>query len=479
MGVTLGLAVFGAIVASAFAAPAPHLDPIAQVLSFPNASGPPVLSCKAARAAASPHPEKPKGRTSSTTPPKPDPTGMPVLMVDGSERAVAQLPGSALDQIPPRALEGTPEVLAQIGALMRRGVAGEPVRLSFFGASHVGADFWTGHIRRLLQDRWGDRGHGFVLPAALYSGYRGNDVNLCRTDGWLSDWSGKANGHRDGRLGFAGMSVSSSNAADFGWVETTKTNPHGQAVGWFDVYYLAQPSGGGLELSVDDQPAQVISTAAGAAGLERVRVRVTDGRHRLVLSPVGDGEVRLFGVSMEREGPGVVVDAMGIRGRQAKTWVDWDPPLAQAGLKLLDPDLVVLAYGTNEAADQRYTMTAYEADLRVVLSQLRSRLPASVPCVLVGPSDRGFRLKKDENRFAVWDRTAPVAAVQRDVAGDFNCAFWDWQAATGGPGSMVAWRFVEPALAAPDLIHHTLAGYRWVAEAFVAALDATTGGAPR
>jgi len=443
-----------------------------EILSFTDASGPPDLSCKQALAAVSPAPKAPTGKTSTTSPPKPDPTGMPVLIVDGTEQAVSGLPGSQPADLPPQPLEGRPEVLARIDAAMQRGDSGERVRFAFFGASHTGGDFWTGHIRRVLQDRWGDLGHGFVLPAALYRGYRGNDVNLCRTNGWLSDWAGKANGHRDGRLGFAGMSVSSSDALDFGWVETTRTNPHGQSVAWFDVYFLAQPQGGTLEVIVDSSPAQTLSTHAASPELRRVRVQVSDGKHRLTLSPAGDGEVRLFGVSMERAGGGALVDAMGIRGRQAKTWLDWDLDLAGAGWDALAPDLIVLAYGTNEAADQRYTMAAYERDLRAVLTRLRTSVPESVPCVLAGPSDRGYRLKKNENRFAVWDRTSPVAEVQRAVAPDFGCAFWDWQQATGGPGSMVAWRFLEPQLAAGDFIHHTAAGYRWVGDAFVASLDA-------
>ncbi len=441
-------------------------------LDFSDANGPPELSCKQALAAVSPAPKTPSGKSSTTKPPKPDPTGMPVLVVDGEERDVSGLPGSAPGQLPVQGLEGPQVVLDRIAAVMARGDAGERVRLSFFGASHTGGDLWTGHMRRLLQDRWGDLGHGFILPAALYRGYRGNDVNLCRTNGWLSDWAGKANGHRDGKLGFAGMSVSSSNPLDFGWVETTRTNPHGQAVEWFDVYFLAQPGGGSLQFVVDEAPPQAVSTHADSPSIQRVRVKVSDGKHRLTLSPVGDGEVRIFGVSMERSGGGVLVDAMGIRGRQAKTWLDWDEDLARAGWDSLAPDMVVLAYGTNEAADQKYTMDAYARDLREVLTVLRSAIPEEVPCVLVGPSDRGYRLQKNVNRFAVWDRTAPVANVQRLVAPEFGCAFWDWQEATGGPGSMVAWRFLEPQLAAGDLIHHTAAGYRWVGEAFVASLDA-------
>ena len=74
---------------------------------------------------------------------------------------------------------------------------------SCFWCIPYGADFFTGHMRRVLQRRYGDIGHGFVCPAALYSGYRANDINLCRSEGWSSDWVGRTDGHGDGMYGFA------------------------------------------------------------------------------------------------------------------------------------------------------------------------------------------------------------------------------------------------------------------------------------
>jgi lysophospholipase L1-like esterase len=441
-----------------------------QTIRVTDAKGPGSLSVRCADyldKAADPKPPKPSPSKKHTPP---DPSGMPVLLVDNSETAVSDLPGSAPERLPLQQLEGSPEVLRRIRNVLRGAKSGKRTRLSFFGASHTGADMWTGRIRRLLQDRFGDLGHGYILPAALYKGYRGSDVNLCRTNGWLSDWVGKGNGHKDGLLGPAGMSVSSSNARDFGWIETTRSNKHGRKVSSFEVLALAQPNGGGLLLQVDEGQVHRIATASDSAALQRVRVEVPDGAHRLHLRPAGDGEVRIFGVSMEREGGGILVDAMGIRGRQMKTWLQWDQNLARDGLAALAPDLVVLAYGTNEASHQNYTMDEYRADLGLALSQLRSRLPAEVPCILAGPSDRGMRL--GDNRFAIWDRTAPVSQVQRELSSTYGCAFWDWQEATGGPGSMVAWYFTQPRMAAADLIHFNRRGYQWLGDRFVAALDA-------
>ena len=98
-------------------------------------------------------------------------------------------------------------------------------------------------------------------------------------------------------------------------------------------------------------------------------------------------------------------------------------------------------------------------------------------CVLVGPSDRGttapasFMGIKSKDQYQVWERTQQVAEVQRTIAPEFGCVFWDWQQATGGVGSMIAWRYTDPPLASMDLIHFTSKGYQVSGNLFLQALD--------
>lgn len=452
----------------------------ARVIAISEASGPPEQSCDEARALSAkldkplvkPTPA-PKVSVATSSSSEPDYSQMKKVMVGGTAKAPAELPGHDPELLPLQPLEGKALDVAAAGDVLRAALAGEPVRITFFGASHVGGDFFTGHVRRVLQGRYGDRGHGFLLPAALYEGWRGHDVNLCRSDLWFGDYAGKRDGRGDGLLGLAGMSVSSSDPAQFGWVETTKSNNQGRAVSRYDIFTLGQPGGGTLRASVDGVERE-LPTAAGAHELQRWRLSVPDGPHRLVVSPKGDGEVRIFGVSAEREVPGVIVDSMGVKGKTAKTWLSWDRKMAAEGLLALDPDLVVLAYGTNEAADTGYTMDEYRQDLRQVLFELRRVLPDRA-CVLVGPSDRA--VKVNSSTYAVWDRTDDVAQVQRELAPEYGCTFWDMQQASGGEGSMIAWRLHQPALAAADLIHFSQKGYEKLADRFIAALDvAATGG---
>ncbi len=371
-------------------------------------------------------------------------------------------------RIAPEPLRGRPEDLAKVRAVLARAARNDGhTRLSFWGASHVAGEYFTGELRRLLQDRYGDAGHGFVMPAAPWKGYRATDVNLCTGGTWTSDFHNRVGGRDDGLYGPGGISVEGLAPTSFGWVQTTRTNPHGRAVTRFEVLYLRQPGGGALDLLVD-AAAPVRVPTRGDLGPGAAVVDVPDGPHRLAVYPAGDGPVRVFGAVLERDVPGVIVDAMGVTGRTASSWLAWDESLQAAYLARRPVDLAVLAYGTNEANDRGLDEAEYRATLQKVLARMRRVLPDAA-CVLIGPSDRARKVSG--TTFAIWSHTAWVARVQREVGPAYGCVTWDLQEATGGPGSMARWRGAEPQLGADDGIHFTAAGYRELATRFLAALD--------
>jgi len=466
------------LVLAALAGAAPAWDWV-QEFTLPPTGGPPDSPCEVRGKAETPGVTVPP--TTSAAPDEPEP---PPLTTDGmvpfdlAPGALnAQLPSELAERlqmgrpydlaaVPVEPLRGDPSDLVRVRRLFAEAGRGErTVRLSFWGASHVAGEYFTGELRRILQTQGGDAGHGFVMPAAPWKGYRATDVNLCTGGTWVSDFDRRAGGRGDGALGIGGMSVEASAPESVGWVQTTKSNPHGRAVSRFEVLYYRQPSGGTLDLVVDDAPAVRVSTR-GAPGPGVAVLHVPDGPHRLQLSPAGDGPVRLFGVNMERDRPGVVVDAMGVSGRTASSWLRWDPELMAGFLARRSPDLAVLAYGTNEANDPRLTEATYRDTLRSVLDRMRSLLPDAA-CVLIGPSDRGKKVSGTWH--VIWGPTSMVARVQREIAPEYGCVTWNLQEATGGPGSVFRWRLFEPPLMAGDLIHFSAEGYKELARRFISA----------
>jgi lysophospholipase L1-like esterase len=453
-----------------------------------TALGPPADECASVGKTESPGVPRPTSDAPPTPPPTPPEEPKPptsetagMLRVDVTPTAPnPDLPaelrarlgfGAPFDPttLAPEPLRGRPEDLARVRAVLAKAARKEGhTRLSFWGASHVAGEYFTGELRRVLQDRYGDAGHGFVMPAAPWKGYRASDVNLCTGGSWTSDFHNRQGGRDDGLFGPGGMSVEGLAPTSFGWVQTTKSNPHGRAVTRFEVLYLRQPGGGALDLLVDAATPVRVPTRAGTLGPGAAVLEVPDGAHRLALYPAGDGPVRVFGAVMERDVPGVIIDAMGVTGRTATSWLAWDADLQGAYLSRRPVDLAVLAYGTNEANDRSLDEAEYREDLTKVLTRFRKVLP-NAACVLIGPSDRARKISG--TTFAIWSHTAWVARVQREVGPTFGCVTWDLQEATGGPGSMVRWRGATPQLGADDGIHFTAAGYRDIAARFVAALD--------
>jgi len=339
-------------------------------------------------------------------------------------------------------------------------------RLTFYGASHVASDWFTGHIREELQTRLGDAGHGFILPVHPWRTYRHLDV-VVESSRRQWDTHRITTGHLEvDHYGLAGVAVESDTAGAWGSVRTAPRGPTGTHAGLYDLYYLKQPGGGELDVVIDGRRERRISTAADEREPGFATFEVEDGPHRFMVRVVGNGPVRIFGVAIERDRPGVVVDTLGINGARARLHLLWEDALYRAHLERRDPDLVVLAYGTNEAGDADVPIETYEERVREVVGRVREVVP-DASCLLVGPSDRPER---DRSSGEVWDRprTMEIVEVQKRVSEDLGCGFFDLVAFMGGPMSMVDW--VEEGYGAPDHVHYTRDGYERLGEALLEAM---------
>ena len=366
--------------------------------------------------------------------------------------------------------------MASFHAALRRAEAGEgQARVLFYGASHVASDLFTGYIRRELQGRFGDAGHGFVLPVHPWRRYRHFGVEVRSNREEWTPTRIRANSREVDYLGLAGVTVETEAAGAYGIVRTAETGSIGRTAELFELYYLRQPGGGDFDVLLDGEVVERVRTASAEAAPGYATYRVPDDPHALEIRTVGNGKVRLFGVVVERNHPGVVVDTLGINGSRARYQLLWDDALYREHLARRDPDLVVLAYGTNEAGDN-VPIEVYEQRLHDVIARIQETTPRA-SCLLIGPSDRPVRLGRQRGRRARGraryedrPRTGLLVEAQHRVATDMGCAFFDLVAFSGGPMSMVEWSSAEPPFGQPDHIHYTMRGYRRLGEVLLGAL---------
>jgi hypothetical protein len=341
-------------------------------------------------------------------------------------------------------------------------------RLSYWGDSVVASDFITATLRRKLQRRFGDGGHGFMLMANAWPGYFHNDVVRVATPGWkVSRVVGPF--AKDGLYGFGGVSFRSEGAGVLSRFSTTTSGTFGRAVSRFTVDYLKHPGGGKLEVKIDGQPREVIDTRADETKSALYVVDVPDGEHQLELKPLGPG-VRAFGVWMERE-QGLVLDAIGIQGCRIRFLDQTDDAHWAEQLALRDPHLAAFQYGMNESEDgELYPLDQYETTMKGVLTQVRRALP-NASCLVIGPMDRADKKGEVYSSRPVIPK---LATIQRRVAGEVGCAYWDTYGAMGGRGSMGVW--VRRGLGGTDLTHPSGAGAEvlgnWIYLALMEAYEA-------
>jgi lysophospholipase L1-like esterase len=328
-------------------------------------------------------------------------------------------------------------------------------RIVFYGASHVAADIYTDVLRTRLQNRFGEAGAGFAHPARPLPHYHHPSLYFENSTGWTGVHV-KASSPEPDHYGLAGMYVVSAGRRSGRSAFTTKA--HAGLTGFaseLDLYYWKQPAGGHLRLSIDGKPHE-IATASPSAGPGYEHFSMADGPHRFEFFTHGDGPVRLFGISLERSNPGVILDTLGIPGARAANHLLWEDSLYREQLALRKPNLVVLAYGTNESGDDGQPIEEYAADLRRVVARVRQVAPQA-SCLLIGPSDRPH--PTDEGSYIDRPRTAQIVSTQRQVSAEFGCGFFDMVAFMGGPMSMIHWCREEPPLGASDHVHFTQRGY--------------------
>ncbi len=324
------------------------------------------------------------------------------------------------------------------------------VRILAYGASHTQADQYTGYLRTYLQSRFGNGGQGFLFLGKVNSWHRPQHSSIDHF-GLGVRYAGTSTDIESEPFGLLGAALVGKHRGSYGKVVTSDEVEDTR----YEVQYFEQPGGGAFELIVDGKVQQRIDTQASSAGPGYFAFELPRGKHVIRTRLLGNGPVRLFGLTSETDQPGIVVDTLGIGGTRMADHLKWDESVWRDAVRRRNPDLITFAYGTNEAMPGR-SLSNYEAGLRSTLTRMRKVAP-EVSCVLIGPFDVRSHMGPKGTR--VRPRLEQVVAAQRKVAEEFDCGFWDGYAFMGGAGSMKRWVAARPALASPDYIHLTRRGY--------------------
>ncbi|GMT48753.1 MAG: hypothetical protein IEMM0008_0292 [bacterium] len=382
------------------------------------------------------------------------------------------------------------------------------VRILQFGDSHTACDWMTGELRRLFSKRFGSGGPGFIHVAKPWSWYYhtlvdvqtrklrihnpeelddspfirfiknpfdvfyqyldGNSpVNKKRDDGWTHYRSLFSHKYKDRRLAYGLGGVRSVG-------NNTKSTIQCRE-GDFDhieLWYHEKPKRGQLILSVNQQHKLIPPDSRLKPRIRRFIYELPSPEKELSIEIKGENSVTLYGMVLESSKRGIVFDTLGLDGAKIEDLLrqDWDKTL-KTQLAWRQPDLIILAYGTNSLYDPRFHPKHYQHQFRSLIQTIQRATRHSVDILVLGPPDKNILIATKRRKAKDWvtpPRLKEIVEAQITASMTRNVAFINPFALMGGEGSMK--RFVQKKLGQKDHTHFTKRGYQKMAQEIYAIL---------
>ncbi len=156
----------------------------------------------------------------------------------------------------------------------------------------------------------------------------------------------------------------------------------------------------------------------------------------------------LYGISLENEDPGIVYHSIGVNGASFPSFLRCN--LLEKHLKALNPDLVILSLGTNDAYTTKFRPEFYKANYEKMISKIRKVAPQTAILNTVANDSYLFRRYPNKN-------TELAANVIYQVASEKDCGVYDFYEVMGGFNSSSIW--YKENLMVKDRIHFNREGY--------------------
>lgn len=339
--------------------------------------------------------------------------------------------------------------------------SGQPVHIMMIGDSLTAGDAISHGWRQALDSIYGSAGRGVVDGGRPFNGYLTWGIDAQNSDGWRFNgifgklWQGVGSPP----VGLSGFTKSTTSAGEWMTLEAE------DARYTFDRFVMcgqAGPYSGSVSVSMGYQNS-IIPFYSETFGPTCREVRSPQPVSSVTVTTLEDKLTTINSMGTFRStGGGVTVSNLGVPGSQLSHANRKNAQTVFAELQAYKPDMIVVAFGTNEGFNSTLRADSYEANLRSHIRNLQLQTPANVPIMLIGPPNAMTRNSKIayagevspvgcETGLLVPGNLRHVNAIQRRVAQEMGLVFWDWGMAMGGPCAMYQWR--AAGLALRDAIH--------------------------
>ena len=325
-------------------------------------------------------------------------------------------------------------------------------RMAFFGDSFIDGDIFTAEVRKILQEKFGGSGVGFVPIASEIAGFR---QTIRHSFSGIDSYNIIEN--KGGEDFAAGGYYFTSNGQGNVTYSGITGNAKLQDLKNIQLFYSTTTSARFLYRMNGESGA---ISASGSNQIQSAKIAGNLTNSITFSFPSGEG-TKLYGASFE-DAKGVIVDNFGMKSNSgialskisAQNWSEFN--------QLRDYKLIVLQFGLNVLGPKTTQLDWYVKSMVELIGRIKQACPkASI--LILGMPDRS--VKKD-GEYQTMSSIPLMIEAQREIAKKCGVAFWDLFSGMGGENSMISFVNNKPALANKDYTHLTFAGGEKLASIF-------------
>ncbi|WP_353117476.1 LysM peptidoglycan-binding domain-containing protein [Myroides odoratus] len=388
------------------------------------------------------------------------------------------------------------------------------VNIVHIGDSHIQADFFSGRVRSLIQEQFGNGGLGFTFPYQLA---RTNSNNFVRYSS-NSEWENRRNIYpvNGAKVGLSGIALSSAakdavikvdlreskfaftkvklftpnneltyrvgitdREVNFTPTTKTKTSTHkiksGESLSGIAKKYnttVAQLKQLNKLKSANIQAGKTLVIPTKEVERPQIATSVFQPVHYskqktcfafdfpnataqfYLYSEAKNESNDLNGIVLENDQAGIVYHTIGVNGARYSDYNKY--PLFFDQLEGLEADLIIISLGTNEAFD-KIDGESFKAEINRFLKEVKSKNPNA--SILVTSPPPSYFSKGNPNTVA---STLANEIIINGV--DQKYAIWDMYYNLGGTLGLPY--LIEEQMLAKDLVHYTIKGYEYTGTLF-------------
>ena len=250
-----------------------------------------------------------------------------------------------------------------------------PVSIVGIGDSHYQADFATGVVRENFQFDYGNAGRGLVVPLRLSGTNEPRDYSFTSTHNWNSVKLMSQSWPRT--MGFTGVSITPVNMKSNFLISTSERDEY-NPFSAITIFHNGQFFVTGVT-DEDGNPLSFVATPS----KDYTQIQLTSDVNAARIHFDSAGDLTIYGANLSGQRPGLFFHTIGNNGATYDTYNR--VATVGKGISSLNPQLVIISLGTNEAFGH-FDKRSFKESINRLVNEIRRENPTAT-LMLVTPME--------------------------------------------------------------------------------------------